>query len=185
MLNGISVNDYQKICFAKWLKIWHTHEMANLVSNPIFFVYVLIGLALVLIGWIVRLEVKIKRLLIGKDAKSLEDSIVSAKANLDKLNIFQNQVISHFSNIEKRLNRSVQAVETIRFNPFKGTGDGGNQSFTTALVSEKGDGVIISSMYSRDRISIFSKPLEKFQSNFELTEEEAEVLANSKNKLKE
>lgn len=158
--------------------------MANLISNPIFFVYALIALAILLIGWIVRLEIKIKRLLIGKDSKSLEDSIVSAGTNIDKLNNFQKEVISHFSNIEKRLNRSVQAVETLRFNPFKGTGDGGNQSFSTALLNENGDGVIISSMYSRDRISIFSKPLEKFQSNFELTEEETEVLTNSKNKLK-
>lgn len=159
--------------------------MTNLISNPIFFVYVLTGVAIILIGWIVRLEVKIKRLLIGKDSKSLEDSIVSAKLNLDKLNSFQNEVVSHFSNVEKRLNRSVQAVETLRFNPFKGTGDGGNQSFTTALVSQNGDGVIISSLYSRDRISIFSKPIEKFQSDFELTEEETEVLTNSKNRLKE
>jgi hypothetical protein len=174
-----------KNIFAKCSEIWHTHEMANLISNPIFFVYALVALTIILIGWIVRLEMKIKRLLIGKDAKSLEDSIVSARANLDKLNNFQKEVISHFGNVEKRLNRSVQAVETLRFNPFKGTGDGGNQSFSTALLNENGDGVIISSMYSRDRISIFSKPLEKFQSNFELTEEEAEVLTNSKNKLKE
>lgn len=159
--------------------------MANLVSNPIFFVYVLIGLSLVLIGWIVRLEIKIKRLLIGKDAKSLEESIVSAKVNLDKLNDFQKEVISHFSNVERRLNRSVQAVETMRFNPFKGTGDGGNQSFSTALLSQNGDGVIISSLYSRDRISIFSKPVEKFQTNFELTEEESEVLKNGMNRLKQ
>lgn len=158
--------------------------MANLISNPIFFVYALIALAIILISWIVRLEIKIKRLLIGKDSRSLEDSIVSAGANIDKLNNFQKEVISHFSNIEKRLNRSVQAVETLRFNPFKGTGDGGNQSFSTALLNQNGDGVVISSLYSRDRISVFSKPIEKFQSNFELTEEENEVLTNSKNKLK-
>lgn len=159
--------------------------MANLISNPIFFVYVLAGLILVLVGWIIRLEIKVKRLLIGKDARSLEDSIVSTKVNLDKLNLFQNEVTKHFSNVEKRLNRSIQAVETLRFNPFKGTGDGGNQSFTTALLSQNGDGVIISSMYSRDRISIFSKPVEKFKSNFELTEEESEVLTNSINRLKQ
>ncbi len=159
--------------------------MANLISNPIFFVYALLALAIILIGWIVRLEIKIKRLLVGKDAKSLEDSIVATKSNLDQLNNFQKQVISHFSNIEKRLNRSVQAVETMRFNPFKGTGDGGNQSFSTALLNQNGDGVILSSLYSRDRISIFSKPVEKFQSNFELTEEETEVLTNSINRLKE
>jgi hypothetical protein len=72
----------------------------------------------------------------------------------------------------------------LRFNPFKGTGDGGNQSFSTAFVSEKGDGAIISSLYSRDRVSIFCKPLASFESSFELTDEEKEVLEAAKVKLK-
>jgi hypothetical protein len=159
--------------------------MASLISNPMFIVYALAALAIILIGWVIRLELKIRRLLIGKDSKSLEDSIVSAKNNIEKLNDFQKEAILHFTNVEKRLNRSVQAVETLRFNPFKGTGDGGNQSFSTAFINQNGDGVILSSLYSRERISIFSKPVNKFQSTFELTEEETEVLTNSKNQLKQ
>jgi len=182
--NSIAYVYYTTYYFAKDNKIWHTHGMASLTSNPIIITYALIALVIILVGWIIRLEIKVKRLLMGKDGKSLEDSIVSAKVNLEKLNDFQKEVISHFTNVEKRLNRSVQSVETLRFNPFKGTGDGGNQSFSTALISQNGDGVIISSLYSRDRISIFSKPVEKFQSTFELTEEESEVLNKSKNQLK-
>lgn len=158
--------------------------MASILSNQLFVIYALIIVVVVLIGWILKLESKLKKFLVGKDAKSLEDSIVSANANIERLNVFQSEVISHFKNVEKRLNRSVQAVETIRFNPFKGTGDGGNQSFSTALINQNGDGVILSSLYSRDRISVFSKPIEKFQSTFELTEEEMETLEKSKNSLK-
>ena len=126
---------------------------------------------------------KIKRLLSGKNGKSLEDAIVGALGNLEKLNEFQREAISHFINVEKRLSRSVQAVETIRFNPFKGTGEGGNQSFSTSFLSENGDGVVISSLYSRDRVSVFSKPLSKFGSTVELTEEEKGVIGSSKNHL--
>jgi hypothetical protein len=138
----------------------------------------------ILIGWILRLEIKIKRLVRGKDGKSLEDTIVSSVENIDRLNNFQKESISHFVNVEKRLARSVQAVETIRFNPFKGTGDGGNQSFSTVFISENGDGVVVSSLYSRDRVSVFSKPLKKFGSSFGLTEEEKEAVEISKNSLK-
>ena len=154
-----------------------------MILDPLFVTYGLFVCIVILVGWIIRLEVKIKRLLIGKNSRSLEDSIISAHENLEKLNSFQGQAVSHFANIEKRLTRSVQAVETVRFNPFKGTGEGGNQSFSTSFVSEDGRGVVISSLYSRDRVSIFSKPLEKFESNFELTEEEKEVVKNSKNSL--
>lgn len=159
--------------------------MESILSNQLYITYTLIGFVIILLGWIIRLEMKLRKFLIGKDAKTLEDSILSAKDNIEKLNTFQKEVVSHFTNVEKRLNRSIQAVETLRFNPFKGTGDGGNQSFSTALLNQNGDGVVLSSLYSRDRISVFSKPITKFQSSFELTEEEAEVLGNSINKLKQ
>ena len=152
--------------------------------DPLIISYTLVACILILIGWIVRLEIKIHRLLKGKNAATLEDSIVQSLQNLDKLNSFQREAISYFENIEKRLGRSVQAVETIRFNPFKGEGVGGNQSFSTTFINEKGDGVVLSSLYSRDRVSIFSKPLEKFGSTFELTEEEKEAVLNSRNSLK-
>lgn len=154
-----------------------------MIFDPIYLTYGLVAIVVILVGWVIRLEIKIKKLLIGKDAKSLEDSIVNAKENLEKLNLFQRESSLYFKNIERRLHRSLQAIETIRFNPFKGTGDGGNQSFSTAFVSEDGDGVVISSLYSRDRVSVFSKPLKKFESNFELTEEEKEVIGTSKTNL--
>jgi hypothetical protein len=154
-----------------------------MIFDPLFITYGCIGLSVILIGWIIRLEIKLHRLLIGKNARSLEDSIVGAHENLDKLNAFQREAIEHFINVEKRLSRSVQAVETVRFNPFKGVGEGGNQSFATSFINENGNGVVISSLYSRDRVSVFSKPLEKFVSPFELTEEEKEVIKNSKNRL--
>ncbi len=154
-----------------------------MIFDPIYLTYGLAVLVVILIGLVVRMEIKLKNLLKGKDAKSLEDSIVGSLDNLKKLNDFQKEVIAHFVNIEKRLKRSIQAVETIRFNPFKGTGDGGNQSFSTSFISENGKGVVLSILYSRDRVSVFSKPLDKFESQFELTEEEKEVIDNSKKNL--
>ncbi len=153
------------------------------ISNPLFITYAGIACVLLLMIWILRLEVRIHRLLLGKNSKSLEDSIVSAGGEIEKLKEFQKEAVTHFINVEKRLKRSVQAVETIRFNPFKGTGEGGNQSFSTAFVSENGDGAVISSLYSRDRVSIFSKPLNKFAGSLELTDEEKEVTEGARKKL--
>lgn len=154
-----------------------------MLSDPLIITYGLILCVVILIGWFVRLEVKMHKLLRGKNAKSLEDSIVSAHENLEKLNEFQKESILYFINVEKRLNRSIQAIETIRFNPFKGTGEGGSQSFSTSFISENGDGVVLSSLYSRDRVSVFSKPLIKFESTFELTDEEKEVVSGAKKNL--
>src|SRR3989344_4673356 len=152
-----------------------------MIFDPMFITYGTVASIIILTIWNIYLGIRIKKLMGGKDGKSLENSIVSAHENLNKLNEFQKEAIGHFINIEKRLNRSVQSVETIRFNPFKGEGVGGNQSFSTTFLSQNGDGVVISSLYSRDRISIFSKPLSRFESSFELSEEEKEVILNSKN----
>ena len=146
--------------------------------------YILAGCIIVLFGWIGFLHSKIRRLLKGKNAKSLEDSILHNQTEIESLRSFEKECLTYFEDVEKRLTRSVQAVETVRFNPFKGTGDGGNQSFSTALLNERGDGVVVSSMYSRDRVSVFSKPLHKFQSEFELTEEENHVVDTARKSLR-
>lgn len=154
-----------------------------MLSNPLLALYVFFAVVLILLIWLIRLEIKIHRLLKGKDAKSLEDVILKNLESIEKLREFQKDAVDYFENVEKRLSRSIQSVGTVRFNPFKGTGEGGNQSFSTSFMNENGDGVVISSLYSRDRISIFSKPLQKFESTFELTEEEKEVIDSSKKNL--
>ncbi len=119
----------------------------------------------------------------GKSGKTLEDSIGAMKEGLNDYEKFKMNSIEYWKNIENRLKRSIQAVETVRFNPFKGTGSGGNQSFSTTLLNEKGDGVVISSLYSREHISIFSKPIKKFGSEFEMSTEEKDVIKQAKENL--
>lgn len=146
-------------------------------------IYILIGLIIILVIWIIRIEMRLSKVLLGKNAKSLEDSITWLRSVADEFTKFRNESISYFKNVEARLKRSIQAVETVRFNPFKGTGSGGNQSFSTTFLNEKGDGVVISSMYSRDRVSVFSKPVKKFSSDFEMTNEEKNVVETAKSSI--
>ena len=85
---------------------------------------------------------------------------------------FEAELARHDRRIKKKLN----GAKTLRFNPFAGTGSGGNQSFATALLDEDGSGVVLSTLYARDKVSIFAKPIENRKSEFELTDEEKEVL---------
>lgn len=153
-----------------------------IITAPVM-IYSLLGLVLILTILFIRLENRFRKLLQGQNAKSLEGIINELHARVSQLNTFQSESIEYLKNIEARLKRSVQAIETIRFNPFKGTGDGGNQSFVTAFLSEKGDGVVVSSLYTRDRVSVFSKPIKKFISEFELTSEEKEAIKQAKESL--
>ena len=112
----------------------------------------------------------------GQKGASLESAFNSMQGDIEVLHEFRKDLELYLENVERRLRRSVQAVETVRYNPFKGTGSGGNQSFATALLDEEGNGVVISSLYSREHVSVFSKPLKAHASEYELTDEERTVL---------
>ncbi len=140
-------------------------------------VFVLITVILTLIVWLFVIERRLRKLLAGKNAETLEGTIVALGSDIRALEKFQSETNTYLDSAEKRIQRSVQGVETIRFNAFKGNGEGGNQSFAVALLSENGDGAVISSLYSRDRQSTFAKPIKNFTSEFEMTAEEKDAIA--------
>ena len=155
-----------------------------MILNHINEIYVLLGLLAILLIWIIRLEIKLHHLLIGSGSKNLDQSLASINKYLTGLIKFKEEEERYLIGVEKRLRRSLQATETVRFNPFKGTGTGGTQSFATSFLNEEGNGVVFSSLYAHDRMSIFSKPLVEFGSSFELTGEEKAVISKSKESLK-
>ncbi len=151
--------------------------------TPLALQIALVALSIVVVTlgvWIFVLEHRMRKLLAGKDAQSLEGVIRALGDDIRALEKFQTETTTYLTDAEKRIRRSVQGVETIRFNAFKGNGEGGNQSFAVALLSENGDGAIISSLYARDRMSVFAKPIKNFTSEFEMTAEEKEVVAQAR-----
>lgn len=143
-------------------------------------VWILIGANVLLILYVLYTEVRLSRLLRGKNARTLEDTIGALGGEVKNLQSSRAEMEQYLKSVEVRLQKSIQGVETIRFNPFKGTGEGGNQSSATAFVNERGDGVVISTLYVRDRVSVFAKQVKGMRSEFDLTEEEKESLKRAK-----
>jgi len=137
---------------------------------------ILIVVNIILTILVIMMHIKLKRFLVGIDSDSISDSLSFASTNIKDLQKFRAELESYLTTVENRLKKSIQSIKTIRFNPFKGTGGGSNQSFATSFLNEEGDGVIISSLYSRDRVSVFAKPITDKKSEFELSEEEREVI---------
>lgn len=149
-------------------------------------IYALGALALVIVIlfiWIIWLQNKLGKLLVGK-SKNLDESFASLTKEIKDLKKFQITAEETFKKNDARLKKTVSGLETVRFNPFKGDGSGGNQSFATAFLNEEKNGVIISSMYSRDHVSIFSKPIKNLVSEYELTNEEKEALNKARDSIK-
>ena len=137
--------------------------------------YVLLGAGVIialLFLWNIRLEWKLRRLCAGKRG-SLDDVIAALKDKQDALEEFRKDAEGYLKQVERRLRGAVRGVSTVRFNPFRGDGSGGNQSFATAFLDEEGNGVVFS-----------SKPLEKHSCPFELTEEEKKACAEATQRSK-
>lgn len=126
----------------------------------------------------IRNDRRISALLRGKSAKTLEDTLVALNSELDDLKSAHDALLSKAKDMDRRIKRSIQGVETVRFNPFPD--QGGNHSFAISFLNEEGNGVVVSSLYSRERMSFFAKPIKGNVSQFELTEEESEALLKSK-----
>jgi hypothetical protein len=140
--------------------------------------YIIIGAVVVLITWIAIIEYRLKKFFVGTKAHNLEGVLLEVGKQIAEIKNNQIKTAKHLSVVDERLDKSVRKIETVRFNPFPDAGS--NQSFAMAFLSDEGDGVIMSSLYARDRMSIFAKPVKKGKSEFELSAEEKEVLNKAK-----
>jgi len=120
---------------------------------------------------------RIKKLTRGQSGVSLESVIKEnntlVKEVKDKLKNQELQIVG----IKKDAMQNIQNVGVIRFNPFKETG--GSQSFAVALTDKKNNGVVISSLYARERVNIFAKPISNGESEYTLSDEEKEAINQS------
>ncbi len=140
---------------------------------------------LVLAALVVRMEIRLNKVFRGKNGGDVEDEVRRIDAGLQRFFQFEEEMAKYVASLEKRVSRSAQVIATRRYNPFKGTGEGGNNSSSTAILSEKGDGVIITTLYARERMSVFAKQIEKFASPAnELTPEEKGAIDDAKQKIR-
>ena len=153
----------------------------NTSFDNIFFLafFVLAGIAILLgIFWIISTEKRLKRFFLGKKAKDLEDTIILLEEEIAKLKKFKENTERELVTINTKLKKAIRGVETVRFNPFPDQGS--NQSFAIGMLSEEGNGVVMSSLYSRERMSIFAKPIRNGKSEYDLTAEEKEALSKAR-----
>ena len=148
----------------------------NTKLEIIFFVLTGISIVFIILGafWVISTEKRLNRFFLGKKAKDLEDTIAILEQNINRLNKAKEDIEKEISLINNKMKKSIRGLETIRFNPFPDQGS--NQSFAIGMLDEEGDGLVISSLYSRERMSVFAKPIKGGVSEYELSREEKEAL---------
>lgn len=149
--------------------------------NTNIILYISIGCIVLLAIWLGFIELRLKKLFRGKKAGNLEEVMQSLGEDLKNLHISREKIENYLREVEDRLRKSLKQVGVVRFNPFEGaSGQGSNQSFSIALLDERGNGAVISALYTRDNIKVYAKPVLEYKSEYSLSEEENEAIRRSK-----
>ncbi len=150
--------------------------------NETYILFALIGGFTFLIAWNIRLHsifkkmaAKHKEIYAGSKTGNLEEVILQHGKAIRTLDKDIQELYSISNQINTLALRSVHKVGLIRFNPFKDIG--GDQSFSLALLNGKNNGLVISSLYTKEGTRIYSKSvLGGKTEKYPLTEEEEQAI---------
>lgn len=106
----------------------------------------------------------------GKLLQELIDRIRKSESRLDEISP-RVKLLEQISKI------SVQKVGFLRFNPFRDIGS--DQSFSLALLDGKNNGIIVSSLYTREGVRVYAKEIRDGKAKQPLSEEEQKVLKSA------
>ncbi len=138
--------------------------------------YAIISLWLIaLTFFFVRMMLHYSRLTADVSKKDLISSlnhlIATSGQNSDDIRALQEKLSTEIVNNKKHLQR----LGFRRYNPFTDTG--GDQSFSAAFLDDNGDGIMISSLHSRENTRLYAKKVDGGKVTTQaLSKEEQEVI---------
>ncbi len=109
----------------------------------------------------------------GDVIRAIETVLKSEETNSSEIKRLSGEV----DKIIKREVVPIQKVGLVRFNPFNETG--GDQSFSLCLLNGEGEGFILTTLHTRDRTRVYTKPVNGGKSKYELAQEEEKALAEA------
>ena len=136
---------------------------------------------LALAAALLYLTIRLKKFMRGKEAKSLEKHISEIIEDNKRISSENEELKKLALDILKKDKLNLKSIFTVKFNPFSQSGHG-KQSFASAILSEKGSGIILSTLSVRGETHVFLKEVENFKAGA-LTDEEAQALKGAMEKL--
>ena len=125
-----------------------------------------------------KLKVKYNRFMNGLNGASMEKVLEECIYKVNEV-VEKNKEIEYQLNaVERSMYYCVQKVGVIRYNAFDNVGS--DLSFSIALLNNNDDGLVLSSLYSRDSSSTYAKPVTGGKSKYALSAEELKAIDKAK-----
>lgn len=145
------------------------------------FYLIVFSAILFLLAWNIFLQLRLERtrqrikiFFRGRKTKDLEEVIAEQVKRMKNMEGDIKELFKWNEKLQKIADISIQKVGVVRFNPFKDVG--GDQSFSIALLDKNNDGIVISSLYSREGTRVYAKPIKNGTSEYHLSEEEEKAI---------
>lgn len=115
----------------------------------------------------------------GKDTESLEDIILNFFERVESLEEGEEMTRAALNTIKDNLKITYQKKGLVKYDAFREMS--GALSYSLALLDKENNGVLISSMYSREGCYTYAKDIKNGECKINLSEEEAEALKQAVN----
>lgn len=151
-----------------------SYEWLILIGVNFFIILLLFIMNLANRSKIKKLKSKYNKFMNGLSGASIEDVLNDC---IDKVNGIadKNKDIEYQLNtIRRNMYYCIQKVGVIRYNAFDNVGS--DLSFSIALLDNNDDGLVLSSLYSRDSSSTYAKPVTGGKSKYALSAEEIKAI---------
>ena len=105
-----------------------------------------------------------------KEPQDIKEVLAELKKTQEQLEFLSKK----FNDLQNKSKFSIQKVEMVRFNPFNEVGS--NQSFSLALLDDNNNGLVITSLYTRQENRVYGKPIQAGNSEYTLSNEEKQAI---------
>lgn len=146
-----------------------------------FMVFIIVLLVLIIVQNVKmkKLKAAYERFMTGRNAKSLEQSMIKLFEDVNKLKLYANKHEKRIKVLYDKVRGCYQKSSIIKYDAFSEMG--GELSFVIAMLDEEDNGCIINSVHSSNSCYIYTKEIKNGQSFIDLGKEEREALEKAVN----
>ena len=149
------------------LEFYEIIGLAGVVLLTVWNIFLQLGLR--------KLKKKNEEIFAGNKVKNLEGVILEQTKSLKTLDKDIQELYSISNQINSISMKGLHKIGLVRFNPFEDIG--GDQSFSIALLNGKSNGLVISSLYTREGTRTYSKTVKGGKAEkYPLTQEEEKAI---------
>lgn len=139
-------------------------------------VVALVALVFAVVGWVSlsRVKRRYRKVFGDNDPQNVERTLANLRERVDHTTEQFDRFSARLDSLELKSGEVLNRIGMVRFNPFDDTGS--DLSFSLAILNDDRDGVVLTSLWGRDEVRLYAKPVDEKASRYALSDEERQAI---------